>query len=261
MNHTTSLRQNIKKGSIFAILVIFMMMIGFHEIAATLVSKVFGVSVLRGSVSEIIYMSYVFVLIGFFVGWSTAGKDGKGSTRIINGLMTGLITGVIVALFDFVLVFLIQADMDIREYLTAFSIPSMRYFLLNLDQMGILAHLGIFTGMGLVGSAAAVFIYSEGFQNTFQKAKDLLNNGWSAIYEKLPPFVQKYSKFVLYAILLAAAIILPLKWGSYLNFVVGLVGLYVIAGIGLNIVVGLSGQLVLGIHVENVISQAQKEYP
>jgi ABC-type branched-subunit amino acid transport system permease subunit len=246
MNHTTSLRQNIKKGSIFAILVIFMMMIGFHEIAATLVSKVFGVSVLRGSVSEIIYMSYVFVLIGFFVGWSTAGKDGKGSTRIINGLMTGLITGVIVALFDFVLVFLIQADMDIREYLTAFSIPSMRYFLLNLDQMGILAHLGIFTGMGLVGSAAAVFIYSEGFQNTFQKAKDLLNNGWSAIYEKLPPFVQKYSKFVLYAILLAAAIILPLKWGSYLNFVVGLVGLYVIAGIGLNIVVGLSGQLVLG---------------
>jgi branched-chain amino acid transport system permease protein len=39
---------------------------------------------------------------------------------------------------------------------------------------------------------------------------------------------------------------MPTRWGSYNNYVAGLVGLYVILGIGLNIIVGLSGQLVLG---------------
>jgi len=62
----------------------------------------------------------------------------------------------------------------------------------------------------------------------------------------MPPFLPKYGKYILLLLVIAAAIILPRTWGSYINFVVGLVGLYVIAGIGLNIIVGLSGQLVLG---------------
>jgi len=48
------------------------------------------------------------------------------------------------------------------------------------------------------------------------------------------------------ALLAAAVILLPLKWGSYWNYVTGTVGIYVILGLGLNIIVGLSGQLVLG---------------
>jgi branched-chain amino acid transport system permease protein len=62
----------------------------------------------------------------------------------------------------------------------------------------------------------------------------------------MPPFLRKYGKYFVLALTVAAMIILPRLWGSYINFVIGLVGLYVIAGIGLNIIVGLSGQLMLG---------------
>ena len=42
------IRQSFRKGLLFAIIMIFIMMIGFHAITATLVSKAFGVNVLRG---------------------------------------------------------------------------------------------------------------------------------------------------------------------------------------------------------------------
>jgi len=44
------LTDSTKKGFIYAITMIFLMMIGFHIIAATLTSKLFSVKVLRGSI-------------------------------------------------------------------------------------------------------------------------------------------------------------------------------------------------------------------
>ena len=54
-------RESFQKGMIFAIIVIFMMMTGFHLIAATLASKIFGVYVLRGSVPDVRFMTYIHV--------------------------------------------------------------------------------------------------------------------------------------------------------------------------------------------------------
>jgi branched-chain amino acid transport system permease protein len=39
---------------------------------------------------------------------------------------------------------------------------------------------------------------------------------------------------------------LPLVWGSYWNYIMGTVAIYILLGLGLNIIVGFSGQLVLG---------------
>jgi branched-chain amino acid transport system permease protein len=39
---------------------------------------------------------------------------------------------------------------------------------------------------------------------------------------------------------------LPLAWGSYWNYIMGTVAIYILLGLGLNIIVGYSGQLVLG---------------
>jgi len=240
------IRESFQKGMVFAIIVIFMMMTGFHMIAATLVSKIFGVYVLRGSIPDVRFMGYVHILFGFWSGWSASGKTGKTPARIFQGFAAGLITGGFIALFDLLLNFLILSGTDIREYLSALSIESMDYFLLNLRQTGILAHLGIYATAGLVGSTIAIFLRSESVQHMWQNLKSSISNFTTQINEALPMFVRKYGKYLIYLVLLAALVILPTKWGSYMNFVIGLVGLYVIAGIGLNIIVGLSGQLALG---------------
>ena len=240
------IRESFQKGVVFAIVVIFMMMTGFHMIAATLASKIFGVYVLRGSIPEVRFMTYIFVLFGIWAGWSASGKTGRITTRIFRGLVAGFTAGAFIALFDLILNFLIQSGTDIRQYLSALSFKSMDYFLLNLGQMGTLVHLGIFTATGLAGSALAVFLRSDSVKRWWQNFKSNIFTFITRIYEALPPFVRKYGKYLAYLILLAALLILPTMWGSYLNFVIGLVGLYTIAGIGLNIIVGLSGQLVLG---------------
>jgi len=240
------IRESFQKGMVFAIIVIFMMMTGFHIIAATLASKAFGVYVLRGSIPEVRFMAYIFVLFGIWAGWSASGKTGRTSTRMFRGLVAGFTAGAFIALFDLILNFLIQSGMDIRQYLSALSFESMDYFLLNLGQMGTLVHLGIFTATGLAGSALAVFLRSDSVNRWWQNLKSNISTFITRINEALPPFARKYGKYLIYLVLFAALVILPTKWGSYINFVVGLVGLYVIAGIGLNIAVGLSGQLVLG---------------
>jgi len=240
------IRENFQKGMVFAIVVIFMMMTGFHIIAATLVSKIFGFYVLRGSIPEVRFMAYLFVLFGIWAGWSASGKTGKISTRIMKGFTAGFTAGAFIALFDLILNFLIQSGTDIRQYLSALSFESMDYFLLNLGQMGALVHLAIFAATGLAGSALAVLLRSDSVKRWWQNLKSNISTFITRINETLPPFARKYGKYLIYLVLFAALVILPTKWGSYIIFVVGLVGLYVIAGIGLNIIVGLSGQLVLG---------------
>ena len=240
------IRESIRKGMIFTIVVIFMMMTGFHLIAATLASKAFGVYVLRGSMPEVRFMTYVHVLFGFWAGWSASSKTGRTSTRIFQGLAASLITGVFIALFDLILNIIVQSGTDIREYLSALSFESINYFLLNLGQMGALVHIGIYAAAGLVGSTLAVFLRTDMVQKGWRKSKSSISNFITRINETLPPLVLKFGKYLIYLVLLAALVIIPTKWGSYMNFVIGLVGLYVIAGIGLNIIVGLSGQLVLG---------------
>jgi branched-chain amino acid transport system permease protein len=47
-------------------------------------------------------------------------------------------------------------------------------------------------------------------------------------------------------VILLLLVLLPRTWGSYWNYIMGTVGIYVLLGLGLNIIVGFSGQLVLG---------------
>jgi ABC-type branched-subunit amino acid transport system permease subunit len=240
------LREGFKKGVVFAIVMIFLVMIEFHVIAATLVSKVFSVNVLRGAIPEVRFMTLVHLLFGIWAGWSTSGKKGSTSSKILQGGAAGFTAGFFIALFDLVLNFLIQSGLDVREYLSALSFNSMKYFLLNLGQMGTLLHLGLYTATGFVGSALAVFMRSDSIQHFWQNLISKVSKFFTHIYGVLPSFVIKFGKYFIYLVLLAAFFIIPTKWGSYWNYVIGLVGLYIIAGVGLNIIVGLSGQLVLG---------------
>ena len=53
MNNNNHLIKSIQKGVVFGIISIFFVLIGFHVIGATLISKIFGTSVARGRIPEV----------------------------------------------------------------------------------------------------------------------------------------------------------------------------------------------------------------
>jgi len=80
-----------------------------------------------------------------------------------------------------------------------------------------------------------------------QAVKSFLGDFQNRLSAQFPEKVKKIGKNIFYLVLVVLLLMLPSRWGSYYNFVFGLVGLYVIAGIGLNIMLGLSGQFMIGI--------------
>jgi len=238
--------QSLQKGLIFAIVVIFIVLTGFHVIAATLVSKAFGDTVMRGGIPKISYMVIVYVLLGFWAGWSASDKTEKPLNRILQGVVVGFSTGVIVSLFDLLLGRLITSGVDARKYLSELSNEKMNYFLLNLGNRAALAHLLLSIGSGALGVLLAIFSQSSVANKFFQGVRSSSSRLINQYNDRIPVLTRKIIRYAFYAALLVILFMLPSRWGSYWNFVIGLVGLYVIAGIGLNIIVGLSGQLVLG---------------
>jgi len=91
------LTESTKRGIISAIIMIFIMMIGFHIIAATLISKLLAVQVLRGGIPKVRFMTIVHIMFGLLAGWSASDKKQKANNRIMQGLISGFATGLIIA--------------------------------------------------------------------------------------------------------------------------------------------------------------------
>jgi len=237
---------SIKKGLVLAIIMIFIMMIGFHLIAAAMISRIVGVDVLRGSVPEVRFMTFTHILFAIIVGLNSSDKNQTTRNSLFQGVVTSFSTSIFIIIFDLLLNYMIIAQIDAREYLTAFSIDSMDFFLLRSGTKGILIHFAIYFIIGSVVSGLAILINSAQVKKASRSILDNVIGFFNNVNEVLPNSVRKLIKFIIYGIIFALLIYLPTKWGSYVNFVFGIVGLYVIAGIGLNIIVGLSGQLMLG---------------
>jgi branched-chain amino acid transport system permease protein len=246
MNKET-IRTGSQKGLLFGIVMIFLVLINFHIMAATMISKVLGTNVLRGAFPEVRFMIIFLVIFGMWAGWSAVRREGSTTNKLFEGLIGGMTTGLVVALFGLILFFLLETQTDVRRYLTALSFASIDIFLLGLRGMGILTLFGLFTLTGVLGGALAVGLRSQAVANFIKKIKTSIRNLRQRITDSLPDNVKKYGKYIFYLLLLVLLLLLPARWGSYNNFVFGMVGIYVILGIGLNIMLGLSGQFMIGI--------------
>lgn len=240
-------RTSRQKGITFGIVLIFLVLINFHVMAASMISKIMGTNVLRGAIPDVRFLTYFLVLFGIWGGWSAASKTEKTGTRLLQGLIAGLAMGVVVAIFDLILVFLLQTQTDMRRYLTNLGFDNINFFLQGLGANGILVHLGMFILAGVLGSVLAIFFQSGFVASGVKTIRTSFSDIKNRISERLPDRVKQYGKYLFYLILLVLLFMLPSRWGSYYNFVFGLVGLYVIAGIGLNIMLGLSGQFMIGL--------------
>lgn len=239
-------RYSMNRGITYGVIIIFLVMIGFDVMMGTIISKAFGTPVLRGDNPESKFVVIFFALIGFWAGTSASHREDPFSTRVLSGLISGASCGIVTALFGTVLNTLLVHQIDLRTYLPQLSFDYIKLYLMIPDSRGILAQLGLYTLMGLLGGLIGGLFRTVAF-TTFRKNVSAWwkRTGQSA-QDTTPLFIQKYGKYILYLVVAAIILILPVKWGSYWNYVIGTVGLYVIAGLGLNIIVGLSGQLILG---------------
>ena len=198
------IRQSFRKGLLFAIIMIFIMMIGFHAITATLVSKAFGVNVLRGAIPEVRFMLITHLLFGIWAGWSAASKNGKKFVGILEGTITGFSAGFFIALFGLLLNWFIQSGTEVREYLSQLSVENMSYFLLDKGWLGSAYLLILYTVTGFAGSLLAVIMRSDKAKNYWETLKSTVSKTITRINDSLPSVVRNYGKYVFYAVLLIA---------------------------------------------------------
>lgn len=243
---STPIRNGLRTGTTFAVIIVFLTLIGFMVTAASLLGTVFGNMPQGTKIPPVANLVVFMTLVGLWMGTSASkSKIGqqKLSEVVVNALAAGLLSGLVTAILALILGQLNEQKIDIREYLFNVSPESIKLFMFNLSPMlGALAHLALLVISSLVGGLLAFFSRGWNLRRRLGAITTAIReNQVVAQIRRIP-----YAIYIVYAIFAVLAYFLPRVWGSYWNYIIGTVGIYVILGLGLNIIVGLAGQLVLG---------------
>ncbi len=240
-----ALKQSLQTGAVFGITHTFMVLIGFNSMIGLLIANLLKVKQTE-TIPQPIFLLVYCALLGLWAGATAAKKADHFSGRLIRGAFAGFAFGLVASLVNIVLAVLFTKQVDPRLYIPALSLPFMDAVLFKLPPVvGVLANFGVLLGSAAFGGTLSGLLNTSTVKNLASKVKQIVVTG----LEKLKYLTTKFNfiwKVLLLAILAAAIVLLPMKWGSYWNYVIGTVGIYVILGLGLNLIVGLSGQLVLG---------------
>jgi branched-chain amino acid transport system permease protein len=248
---TKSVRKGFRTGATFAVIIMFLALIGFTVTGASLLANIVGQAPQPGQQPSIIFFVLFLAILGLLNG-STAVNSAPGEhsdlrSPVIAGLAAGGLTGIISAILAIIYGSLLAHNVDPRPYLSMVSPESMQLYLFKLQPApAAAAHMAL-----AVLSALAGALLNEFFCR-FSVMKKLAD-GAAAIIAKIratpaAEFIRRspYTIYVIYGLVALTAVLLPRVWGSYWNYIIGTVGIYVILGLGLNIITGLAGQLVLG---------------
>lgn len=244
----TLLRQSIRTGVTFGIVQIFFILIAFNSMIGIMLAKVSGIKN-PGEIPAPKFLIAYTILMGLWVGFSALSKKKSlpVGQKLLAGFSAGLSSAILVGLLEIAMTAILVNKIFIRDFLTVLSFDFIKATLFGLTPaMGILVTIGCILLGSLVAVGFNILGNLHAVQEHWKKDLDFIKN----LIEKLQhTFRGKYHliwQIVGISLLAVAVILIPMKWGSYWNYVFGTVGLYVILGLGLNIVVGLSGQLVLG---------------
>ncbi len=245
---SNSIRNGIRAGSTFAVIIIFLELIGFTVIGSTLIGKVLGNAPQSGAMPPVINLVIFLGLLGLWNGANAAKPDPRGQTfsqALTAGVAAGAFCGLWVAIYALIMGYIQSLGIDLRVYLSAISPESNALSLFGLPgTSAALAHLGLQTGMGALGALLALGLRSGLWRRTAGSGWASTRRGVSGVVAQVRRF--PYAVYVMYGLLAIIMIAAPHAWGSYWNYITGTVGIYVIMGLGLNIITGLAGQLVLG---------------
>jgi len=231
------------------VIIVFLSLTGFTVTAAGLVARLFGNSPQAAQTSPI-YLIIFLGLLGFWNGMSAARPEpveDKAATAFIKSLTAGLLVGIVTGILAFIYGRLLANSVDPRPYLSLVSPTSMQHFLFQQNGiLGPLAHVVLMTLSAVIGGALPFYARKLALRKRVRAviAKGTNRLTDTALAKRLNR--SPYTIYVIYALIAVLLFFLPRQWGSYWNYILGTVGIYVILGLGLNIITGLAGQLVLG---------------
>ncbi|MGD0707663.1 MAG: hypothetical protein ABSA51_04325 [Anaerolineaceae bacterium] len=235
----STFRSAARVGLTFGVVILFIVLIGFNSVLASIFSDLVGQPVLTGELANPAYQVAVVGLLAFWCGLQSTRE--KRPVALLQALLAGSLAGLIIAVFSLAIGVVYAHGADFRYYLDALSPSDVKFLLYNQSAVvGALIHLALIAGFGFLGGAARLVNLHTLFKKPGEIVTPVLQKfswGFSS---------NRYAKMGIWLVVALATIFLPRLWGSYWNYVFGTVGIYIIMGIGLNIIVGLSGQLVLG---------------
>lgn len=234
------IRNGFRAGTVFGIVIIFLVMIGFTVTASALLGDL-----LPSTVNLMILLG----LLGLWGGARGAAplEEDTRQKAVLGGLVAGITCGALVAILALILGLIDASGIDVRSYLVALTPTAIDLFMLETSPfVGPVIHLALMCATGALGGILAFSLRHGAWRTS-------LSDRWASLRSGLVnhSLVQKgrqnpYIRYAFYGVLLVLLFLLPQTLGQYWNYALGTVGIYVLLGLGLNIVVGLAGLLDLG---------------
>ncbi len=249
----TMIRKSLQTGIVFGIITVFLFLVGFTGTAATLIGDLLGnknADPFLG-LQPLMWNTVIFLgLIGLWAGASGVSREQDAADptprpAAIGGGIAGLMHGLLTAGIAWLVGSLNAQHVLMTTYLAKLLPIYVKQFLLGLPPLTAgLVYLVFLTVAGVAGGLLIRAVRRGGQARAA---------AWAQTREKIEaqPVVRSLRgwpniKYLMYGILLAGVLLLPLVAGQYWNYTIGTVGIYVLLGLGLNIVVGLAGLLDLG---------------
>jgi len=235
----------LRAGLVYGAVTVFLFLIGFMTTGAAITARLLGRPPAANALPSAGDCAVFMALLGLLYGALAARRTPDGRAALVTGLAAGAAAGLLSGLTGWLFGALSAAKVDPRAYLVALSPDTIRLFLFGLPPVsGALALLAVLALGGLAG-AGLVLAWrawaARPLAAAWQRTGELYTHQVAPRFAASP-----YLRYAAWALLAAALLILPRTWGSYWNYVLGTVGIYILLGLGLNLITGNAGQLVIG---------------
>lgn len=247
----TSLKAGLRSGIVIGIVFIFLMLIGFINVGAGMIGDFLDNldQVSAAAPQPVVNLLIITAIFGIITGFSARNKTGESRwyEAVLSGFVGGVIGGLIIGGAIWLTGNLHVQGVDFRSYLPNLSPDTIRYLLFYsappAAAITYFAYLTIFSAL----TAMLVWLLSinNWFARRWQSARES-TAAWVSSHKLASVAQNRWVVVAGFALLAALLYVLPLIWGSYWNYIMGTVAIYILLGLGLNIIVGYSGQLVLG---------------
>jgi branched-chain amino acid transport system permease protein len=243
----TSLNRGLRTGTIFGVVVVFLLLIGFLNTVAILLFEAIKITPppQSGLTPLMVDMLLFLGVLGVWAGGMSAKRENPDSwwKALVAGFLAGAMTGLMTGITIYILGVLDEAGVTITTYLASLVPEVINMLMLNRAPLdAALTYFVLFLITGIAGALLARLLRQGTWRESLTESVRRVGENPTVIKVRVSPV----TRYVLYAALLLVCFTAPFRLGQYWNYTAGTVGIYVLLGLGLNIVVGLAGLLDLG---------------
>ena len=211
------MRHGTRPGVTFAVILIFLALIGFTATGAEIIGRLLGLEealMTRGQLptDDLVLAYAVFIgLLGLWAGIGGSQPQGEDSWggAVVGGLSAGLVTGLIFGVFIVIFGSIAFAGVDMRPYLAAMSLKAVA--LLTLGQaplVGALLTIALLTGVALLGALLARALRVSAWRGRLGRLWERFGTWTSGLPLQAQVRRSGMGRYILWAILLAAILVL-----------------------------------------------------